>query len=696
MIDEGGRPVRSEDHPSMITFRTGEPIRGAVRGLFSGNPDHTRWLLIDTEPRFSQDGGEVEEVVITFLDITEIRRTERALQVERDKARQYLEVVEVMLIALDRDGLIEMINRRGFELLEAGESELLGRDWFETCLPPEVVPQVRGVFEKLMAGEVGPVEYSENEVVTATGKVRTMAWHNALMRTATGEIRGIFSSGEDVTEHRKIEKDLRASEERYRQLFREMQEGFAVHEMIWDQEGNPADYRFLEVNPAFEKLTGLRREDLLGKRMREVLPGTEDHWVQRCGEVVRSGDPVSFQSDFGPLGRHYQVSVFRSDENQFAVTFSDVTARIDAERARAENEERLALAQRVGRIGLMDRDMVKDVEVWSPVTYEILGLDPETTTPGPAAWIGIVHPEDRPRAVRSLGCLLHGEDSPVEEYRVVGAGGEIRWVRVVVRVFPSPDGGPLGRILGTVQDITAEQRSREDLLGIQGRLRALAARHATIREEERASISRELHDELGQTLTGLRMDLALDRSELPEGEEALKDRFQRLIKVTDENIDMVRELSSRLRPPILDVLGLGPAIEWQVDEYRPRTSIRFHLDLPEDGPVLPDAHRIAFFRIAQESLTNVFRHSEAETVWVTLKVEDGAVLLQVEDDGKGIPLAKVGGLRSLGLLGMEERALGIGGALSVEPRKGGGTVVRITAPVPEDEPSNEQTNGDDP
>jgi PAS domain S-box-containing protein len=820
MIDQEGRPVLGRDHPSMITLRTGEPIRGAVRGLYSGDPARTRWLLVNTEPRLGPDGEKVEEVVTTFQDITELRGAEEALQRERDKSQHYLDVAEVMLVALDREGRIEMINRKGCEVLEASEAELLGRNWFETALPPETVPAVRSVFGKLMAGDVEPVEYFENEIVTSTGRVRVMAWHNSILKTEDGEIRGIFSSGEDITAAKQAREALVESEERYRQLFEGMQEGFAVHEMIWDEEGNPADYRFLAVNPAFERLTGLRKEELLGKRVREIVPLTEPEWIERYGEVARTGTPMQFESSSVALGRHYRVSAFRPEKNRFAVSFSDISQRVRAEEERVANEERLSLAQRVGRIGLMDRDMVRDEEVWSDTTFEILGMDPETTTPGPAAWTRAVHPEDRSRAIRFLGRLLHGEEVDAEDFRVLRPDGGICWARVVARVFPSEDGKPLGRILGTVQDITElreaeeglreseerfrgvfeaspvgialagpdermvevnrrfaeilgydasellgrtpsdithpddlanteemnqallegkssgrqaekrylrkdgtpvwcrlttsairgrdgalslglgmiqdisrERRSKERLLQTQERLRALASRLTRIREDERTAISRELHDELGQTLTGLRMDLAMERSDLPEAEEALRDRFQRLIETTDENIDLVRDLSSRLRPPILDVLGLGPAIEWQVDEYRPRTSIQFHLDLPEDEPRLPDHHRVALFRIAQESMTNIFRHSGAGRVWVTLKYSGGSIRLQVEDDGKGVSPEDLGAIRSLGLLGMEERALGIGGTFSVGPREGGGTVVLATAPVPEEGKEEEPTMG---
>ncbi len=942
MVDEEGNPVPGSEHPSMTTLRTGEAVRGAVRGLFSGDPDRTRWLIINTEPLFEEGESRPSGVVVTFQDITALRRYESQIQTERDRAQRYLEVAEVVLLALSREGRIEMINRKGCELLEAEESDLLGEDWFETALPAETAPRVRKVFDHLMRGEEEVARREESPIVSASGKVLTLSWNNSVLRDGSGEIVGTFSSGEDitarrcaeaeerearaalersqelldrtgemarvggwevdlrkgtvywtrvtrmihevpddyeptleeavaffhpedrpvleeaiqravtagtpydlevrfitaggrhlwtrclgratvvegecvrlwgtfqdVTARREAEKALWKSEEKYRRLFNQMQSGFALHEMIWDEKGEPTDYRFLEVNPAFEVLTGLQRERMIGRTVLEVLPETEPEWVRRYGEVVRTGEPRTFEMGSAALGRHYQVSAFPTGGDRFAVTFFDVTATVAAEQARKENEERLELAQKVGRVGLLDRNLLTDVEVWSDTTYEIFGLDPQTATPGPETWMQRIHPEDRHQARASLGRLLSGEDAPDQAYRVVRPDGTVRWVRGVARVFPSPSGEPLGRLLATIHDITelkaaeeALQRSdarfrsvfesspvgivvvaatdgkilttnrsfarllgyevdelvglcpwdithpedrevseglsmgllrgsspglqfekrflrkdgtpvwcrltasamgggaagarfgvgmvedisearaaREEILRTQERLRALAARLARIREEERTAISRELHDELGQSLTGLRMDLAMERAEVPEDRPDLRSRLEGLIRTVDGNVELVRALSSRLRPPVLDIMGLGPAIHWHVEEQKERSVLEFHLDLPESGPDLPEESSIAIFRIAQEALTNVHRHSGARAVWIRLRREENSMVLEVEDDGVGLPAKKIGAPVSLGLLGMEERAVSIGGELTFADREGGGTLVRLVAPT---------------
>jgi len=154
----------------------------------------------------------------------------------------------------------------------------------------------------------------------------------------------------------------------------------------------------------------------------------------------------------------------------------------------------------------------------------------------------------------------------------------------------------------------------------------------------------------------------------------------RLIETTDQNIDLVRDISARLRPPVLDVMGLGPAIEWHVDEQRARTDAAIHLDVSLKPMAVSPANATSIFRIAQEALTNIFRHSGAENIWVRLGEKDDWVELAVEDDGRGIPKDVLSLPSSIGLVGMQERATALGSDFHLGPRPGGGTIVRVRIP----------------
>lgn len=242
---------------------------------------------------------------------------------------------------------------------------------------------------------------------------------------------------------------------------------------------------------------------------------------------------------------------------------------------------------------------------------------------------------------------------------------------------------------------TLEQRTRDLQQAVES-LRALAARLETVREEERTRISRELHDDVGQALTGVRMDLdrlkeRVDRADLPEDQRSPIDtKLAAARTLVDSALDTTRRVSRQLRPSVLDVLGLGAAIEWQLEEFRTRTGLSAEAVTDADVPTIPEPIAVALFRIVQESLTNVMRHAQATAVTVRLGMEGDDVVVEVMDNGRGFEAApSAGATYSLGLLGMRERAAALGGTCEIHSHPGEGTSVRAAVPVraPASEPT---------
>jgi signal transduction histidine kinase len=214
--------------------------------------------------------------------------------------------------------------------------------------------------------------------------------------------------------------------------------------------------------------------------------------------------------------------------------------------------------------------------------------------------------------------------------------------------------------------------------------RPLAAELERAREEERARLARMVHDDLGQVLSGLKMDLSWLRRRLAyacRGEQlaALLGKIEAMMALTDGAIRAVRRIASDLRPVLLDELGLVAAIEWQAHDFQQRTDIRCRVSL--DNVTLSGEQATALFRILQEALTNVFRHAEATEVHLALREEADGVVLEVVDNGKGIPDAALTDRRSLGLQGMRERAAIVAGTLVIERLPGNGTRVVARAPL---------------
>ncbi len=232
------------------------------------------------------------------------------------------------------------------------------------------------------------------------------------------------------------------------------------------------------------------------------------------------------------------------------------------------------------------------------------------------------------------------------------------------------------------RDITERKLAQEERQHSVEQLRALAARLQSVREEERKRVAREIHDQLGQALTAIKIDLTALIRELPADLKYQSRRTSSVLKLMDETIQSVRRISTELRPGILDDLGLVAAVEWAGEEFEARTGTKCRLDLPEDSIPIDPERATAVFRIFQETLTNVARHADASEIEVRLAKEDGDLTLEVHDNGRGINEDRLSRGESLGILGMRERALLLGGEFSISGTQGKGTTVRVRMPEP--------------
>lgn len=236
------------------------------------------------------------------------------------------------------------------------------------------------------------------------------------------------------------------------------------------------------------------------------------------------------------------------------------------------------------------------------------------------------------------------------------------------------------------RDVTERMRAEEQLRHSREQLRALAAHLESVREEERTRIARQIHDELGQMLTGLKIDLSWIAAKLPHNQAVVLERMQAMGQLIDATIRSVQRISTELRPGILDHLGLVAAIEWQAKEFQTRTGIqcRVSAGLAEYEP--DQDISTALFRILQETLTNIIRHANATAVNISLTPDHDHLILAVVDNGRGITEQEMTGRNAIGLLGMQERALLLGGEVTISGRPKGGTTVTVTIPLQQPSP----------
>ena len=358
-------------------------------------------------------------------------------------------------------------------------------------------------------------------------------------------------------------------------------------------------------------------------------------------------------------------------------------------RRRAEETSRLS-QERFEAVALATTDAIWDYNLdtevvwWSDGVAKLFGYRPEDVSTRVDWWRERLHPDDRERVLAAIREVADGGGQMWNgHYRFRRQDGSYAVVMDHGYIVRDAAGKPV-RIVGGITDITERQRAEEAVESSRHQLRALSARLQSLREEERTRIAREIHDELGQTLTALKMDLRWVEKRLPResGSELnpVLDKVVEASELADATIASVQRISSELRPSVLEDLGLSAALRHEAQRFQERTGIPCKLSAPDMLSALSRQVATAVFRIFQEALTNVVRHAEAKEVQAQLSEEGGQLVLKITDNGKGIRSADLDDPKSLGLLGMKERAELLGGEVTFQPGAHGGTVVTLRIP----------------
>lgn len=479
----------------------------------------------------------------------------------------------------------------------------------------------------------------------------------------------------------------RRNERRMGQMFRAIAEGL----IIQDKNGIIVD-----VNPAAEQLMGLSRGDLLGRTCTDPSWQTirADHTPLQGDEhpamvALRTGQSVRNQV-LGMVtpGRGLRwVSVNsnpifiqgKEAPDSVVTTCSDIT-----ERRQAETDLRIAATAFQSREGMMVTDnngvILRVNRVFTEITgytaEEVVGLTPRLLKSGH-------HDAYFYRRMWNSILGTGGWQGEIWDRR---KNGDLCPIWLTISAVKD-DAGVVTHFVGTHSDIT-ERKSAEtamlnlnrDLSESRQRVRALAAQNETRLEGERKHIAQEVHDELGQVLTALRMDLSLLAMRFGALDPSVNDKVLEMKRLVDRAILGVRNVAVNLRPPALD-MGLVPAIEWLCSEFTRQTTIACVLDAGEENIDLDETRAVVIFRIVQESLTNVTRYARASQVEINLGRRGSQLGLEVRDNGRGFDPAAAAKRKTFGLLGMRERALALGGRVDIISAPGMGTVIGVSIPI---------------
>ena len=483
-----------------------------------------------------------------------------------------------------------------------------------------------------------------------------------------------------VTERKRAEAELKRSEERYRSLVE------ATSEKVWT--GSVVGGEM--IVPAWLELTGQTPEQARDHWTDAIHPDDRDTVLTAWSRFLEEGDLYEVECRLRRVGegsyrwfsiRGLPVRGKDGSIRERIGTFTDVTERKRGEEALRASEERMRLAQQVAHIGAFERNMQTGEAIWTPETERMFGLQPGEGPKSVDGFLDLIHADDRSR-VEDLFAESIASGTAAAQWRVIWPDGSVHWIDGRWRVFKDEQGRPL-RFIGIDTDITERKQAEESLRAQTEQLRALTIRLQQVREEERTMVARDLHDQIGQILTAIKMDCDwVARSLSPENDAAVKARLAASLERIKEATESLRTICTRLRPGVLDDLGLAAAMEWQLKEFAAVTGIECDISVPQEVFALDAERRTAIFRILQEALTNVARHAQAKIVRASLTQQGDKLVLVVQDDGKGITEKEAEDSRtSLGLLGMKERAEACGGEMQIWGDPGKGTTLAVQIPL---------------
>lgn len=452
--------------------------------------------------------------------------------------------------------------------------------------------------------------------------------------------------------------------------------------------------------PSVNRILGYKKDELVGKNAFRHIHPNDVKKVERAFSKIKDnpGQTVSVEFRF----RHKNGSwvyleslakfITQKSNGPVAVINSrDITKRKQRMQKLREHRTKLAEAQKIAKVGSWEWNIHADPELeWSDQMCRIYGIDPEDCDKKYNTFIKFTHPEDRERVKKTIESALQNKNSFSLEYKITRADGEVRILHGRGRVMLNEEGNVI-KIIGTGQDVTDQKETERKIRDYSERIQRLTERRQRTREKERIRIAREIHDELGQMLTVLKMDISMMSGQMKkkvsgENLEYFNDEAEKILDRINTIMDSVQRITTELRPEVLDDLGLIEALKWQAREFRKRSklAIDFKTSLT-DTDFLDEDETTTLFRIYQETMSNIVRHAQATEIKIKLEKRKENLLLSVSDNGVGITEAQQQASNSFGLMGMRERARFLGGDVYIEGKKGEGTNVLLRIPLNENE-----------
>lgn len=655
---------------------TGRPKLNMIEQIET--PEGSRWFEVSKMP-LTDEGGEVEALLGFAVEVTDRKLAEDALRESQSLLKSILDNAPVSIFVKDLEGRYQLVNRSFEERCNLSGQEMLGGTDYDHAPPGQA--DIYRCHDREVIESNSAIE--REDVVQVAGATHTYIAVKFPLTDAAGKPYAVCGISTDITERKLAEERLVAERELSDRIIDSLPGTF----YIFDEQG-----KFLRWNRNLESFTGYTGEEISGMNAVDFTAGADRELLTRkveetltAGEATMEADLVSKDGSRTP--HFFSGTRINIDGWPYVAGMGfDISKRKRAEALTVDRERRLNLFyQNVA-------DCLYVIEVEPDGRFRFISVN--------EAFVAVTGFRNEQVLGRYVEEVLHETSHELVKgkYReAVRENRTVRWEEVaempagrrVGEVFVTPVRDEVaGRLylLGGVHDITDRIAAEELQRVSREQLRALSARLLSAREEERKRIAREIHDELGQALTGLIIELSWLEDKLallPDGGQArpLLEKTASMLRLADSTVESVRRIAAELRPGLLDDFGLVAAIEWHAQEFEQRTGVACQVSADLDETILSPEQATAFFRIAQEALTNVARHAAATAAQVRIRRDGDELVLSVEDNGSGISEEKRSSTRSLGVIGMRERAALLGGSVRINGSRGGGTKVVARLPV---------------
>jgi PAS domain S-box-containing protein len=692
---------------------TGEVYEGEVR--YQRMDGEYRWHHFRALPRRNAAGA-IEAWYGVSVDIHDSKVDNEALLQSEDGFRLLLSASSDALYKMSADwSEMDLLEGNGF----LADTRSPSTTWLEQHIPEGEQARTQAAIDEAIRTK-SPFRM-EHRVVRADGSQGWVFSRATPQRDESGEIVAWFGAASDITERKQAEEAMRASQERMR-LLGESAQDFAI---IWlDTHGCVTEW-----SAGAERVLGFTSSEMLGQSLHCIftpedvaagVPEGELRTAEREGRAI--DERWHLKKDGSRVFLSGAMTSLRAGDGALLGFVKIVRDGSEARRIEDELHEsqaRLAIALDAAQLGTCDWNYLSGEMQGNARRFKLFGLDPRQGTITEEQFRASIHPDDRAATWEAITQGIEERGEYRQEFRVVLPGGEVRWITESGRVVERKEGRPR-RVAGILWDITERhaaqqvlERSHDEMqrlvreragelarvnealeAQVAERKRADKAREFLLRrlvatqEEERRRLARELHDQMGQSLTALMMGLKSLPSFPESGPETSgaspspSETLTRLQGITTDLMNEVHHLAWELRPAVLDNLGLRPALEESVRAWSQRSGVRAdflaHSVTAERFPLDIES---ALYRVTQEALTNVARHSGAQHVSVLLERVMGEVVLIVEDDGNGFDVEARANSGRLGMAGMRERIEMVGGTLNIESSPDAGTTIYVRIPL---------------